>query len=186
MQEETSAFLEVQRTTSQGEYSHLVEQSLVDECRSLPRQISSPLLCRQTSIGGLFRDETDAGLRASIRGQRVFLYKFLGQLDFLNGDRHVDRFQTMLASEPKAVVISLENVPWIDPDGIEALKSMVRTMDNAGVEVFLASARPKVEQALNREEWYQEKTARDRRTVFTTMQPALLAAVGGAPLSLCL
>merc|ERR1719277_2122298 len=59
----------------------------------------------------LFIGEGAEPLTPTVRGDRVFVYKFLGQVDFLAGDRHVDRFQAMLKSGPRAVVIALQNVP---------------------------------------------------------------------------
>jgi len=126
---------------------------------------------------GLFMEEGNQGASPTLRGDRVYLYKLLGQLDFLAGDKHADRIQTILASEPKAVVIALQNVPWVDPDGMEALRDIITMLDENMVQVYLACPRPKVKQALEKQDWWREKMAGCQR-VFPTEKSALMAAVG--------
>jgi MFS superfamily sulfate permease-like transporter len=131
---------------------------------------------RQTSMTTeLFVEE--ANEEPTVRGNRVFLYKLLGQLDFLAGDRHVDRVTAILASGPKAVVVAMQNVPWVDPDGMEALRDIITMLDENMVQVYLACPRPKVVEMLEKESWFQEKMA-DCQRVFPTEKSALMAAVG--------
>merc|ERR1711963_1323052 len=132
---------------------------------------------QESATADLFMNEDDEHLSPTMRGHRVFVYKFLGQVGFLTGDRHVDRFQAILKSEPKAVVIALQNVPWVDPDGMEALRDIITMLDENMVQVYLACPRPKVAQTLEKQGWFKEKMAGCQR-VFPTEKSALKAAVG--------
>lgn len=175
---ETAAFTRLVSGSGQHNHSHMAYAPEFDGIRESDRQASP--FDRQVSVTpGLFADEANTHLQPTVRGDRVFLYKFLGQLDFLAGDRHVDRFQAVLASEPKAVVIAMQNVPWVDPDGMEALRDIITMLDENMVQVYLACPRPKVAKTLEMEAWYQEKIAGCQR-VFITERSALLAAVGNS------
>ena len=61
------------------------------------------------------------------------------------------------------MVISMHNVPWIDPDGMDALESMVTMPGVHGARVVLASPRPKVAQALAQEAGRLGKMAKARQ-----------------------
>jgi len=179
---ETAAFSRL--TSGEHSHSHMAyapEFDHIKECSegdAFDRHSSN--FDRQVSgTRGLFMDENTESLQPTMRGDRVFLYKFFGQLDFLAGDRHVDRFQAILASGPKAVVIAMQNVPWVDPDGMEALRDIITMLDENMVKVYLACPRPKVAETLENEEWYQEKIAGCQR-VFPTEKAALIAAVGAS------
>merc|ERR1712151_102646 len=133
---------------------------------------------RQVSVTpDLFAREGKERLTPTVRGDRVFLYKFLGQLDFLAGDRHVDRVQGILKSGPKAVVLAMQNVPWVDPDGLEALRDIIAMLDDNHVQVYLACPRPKVTEVLEKEAWYLEKTV-SGQFVYSSEKAALMSAVG--------
>jgi len=132
---------------------------------------------RQTSVTPhLFAGEGPERLTPTVRGDRVFLYKFLGQVDFLCGDRHVDRIQALLKSGPKAVVLALQNVPWVDPDGLEALRDIVTMLDDNNVLAYMACPRQKVAEALETETWYSEKIGSGQH-VYPTEKAALIAAI---------
>merc|ERR1712190_83355 len=149
-------------------YSHMAYAPEFDQFN---RQ-ESDQFGRQVSVTpGLFERSVTA------RGDRVFLYKFLGQLDFLAGDRHVYRVQGILKSGPKAVVLAMQNVPWVDPDGLEALRDMIAMLDASHVQVYLACPRPKVTEALEKEAWYHEMTG-NGQFVHSSEKSALISAVG--------
>jgi len=174
-QRETAAFSR-QTSGQKLKYSHM---AFAPEFDHIPEGHEASVWDRQVSpTPELFMDENNEYLQPTERGDRVFLYKFLGQLDFLAGDRHVDRFQAMLASGPKAVVIAMQNVPWVDPDGMEALRDIIAMLDENMVQVYLACPRKKVSKTLAKEEWYKEKIAKCQR-VFPTEKSALIAAAGG-------
>jgi len=84
----------------------------------------------------------------SVKGDRVYLYRFLGQVSYLNGEKHAERLAGILEGEPKAVVLDLGHVPWIDPDGLEALEQTTRQLQMAGVKVIIAAPRPLVHEGL--------------------------------------
>jgi len=180
----TTSYIESRRETAafsklagaEHTHSHMAYAPEFDHVKE--RQGEDDGFARQLSVTpGLFTGDGTEPLTPTARGTRVFLYKFLGQVDFLAGDRHVDRFQAILASGPKAVVIALQNVPWVDPDGMEAMRDIITMLDENMVQVYLACPRPKVAATLKKEAWYQEKILNSRR-VFPTEKSALIAAVG--------
>jgi len=156
--------LESQLASASPHYSHMAYAPEFDQ------------FSRQESVtADLFAREGMERLTPTVRGDRVFLYKFLGQLDFLAGDRHVDRVQGILKSGPKAVVLAMQNVPWVDPDGLEALRDIIAMLDDNEVQVYLACPRPKVTEVLEKEAWYHEKIG---HSVYSTEKSALISAVG--------
>merc|ERR1711920_426005 len=166
--------LEAQLASPKAQYSHMAYAPEFDQ---FSRQ-ESDQFGRQVSVTpDLFAREGNEPLTPSVRGDRVFLYKFLGQLDFLAGDRHVDRIQAILKSGPKAVVLAMQNVPWVDPDGLEALRDIILMLGDSEVQVYLACPRPKVTEALEKEAWYHE-TVGSGKHVCPTEKAALISAVG--------
>jgi MFS superfamily sulfate permease-like transporter len=93
---------------------------------------------------------------------QVYLYKIMGQLDFLNGEKHIDRLRILAGTGPMAVVISLQNAGWTDPDGVQSLRIIVEMLEESKVVPFIISARPKVNQALEREDWHQKLMRKNR------------------------
>jgi len=165
---------EAQLASPKAQYSHMAYAPEFDQ---FSRQ-ESDQFGRQVSVTpDLFAREGKESLTPTVRGDRVFLYKFLGQLDFLAGDRHVDRVQGILKSGPKAVVLAMQNVPWVDPDGLEALRDMIAMLDASHVQVYLACPRPKVTEALEKEAWYHEMTC-SGQFVHSSEKSALISAVG--------
>jgi len=174
--------LESQLASTAPNYSHMAyapefDQFSRQESDQFGRQVSDQF-GRQVSVTpNLFAGEGNERLTPTTRGDRVFLYKFLGQLDFLAGDRHVDRVQGILKSGPKAMVLAMQNVPWVDPDGLEALRDMIAMLGDNDVQVYLACPRPKVTEVLEKEAWYQEKIG-SGQFVYSTEKAALISAVG--------
>jgi MFS superfamily sulfate permease-like transporter len=109
-------------------------------------------------VGAQLKDQ----LRTLAGGNQVYLYKIFGQLDFLNGEKHIDRLRILAGTGPMAVVISLQNAGWTDPDGVQSLRSMVEMLEEAKVGAFIISARPKVTQALEKEDWHQKLMQKKR------------------------
>merc|ERR1712176_772752 len=172
--ENSDSELEAQLASTKAQYSHMAYAPEFDQ---FSRQ-ESDQFGRQVSVTpDLFAREGKESLTPTVRGDRVFLYKFLGQLDFLAGDRHVDRVQGILKSGPKAVVLAMQNVPWVDPDGLEALRDIVAMLGDNQVQVYLACPRPKVTEVLEKEEWYHEKFG-SGQFVYSTEKSALISAVG--------
>merc|ERR1712176_1187828 len=166
--------LEAQLASPKAQYSHMAYAPEFDQ---FSRQ-ESDQFGRQVSVTpDLFAREGKESLTPTVRGDRVFLYKFLGQLDFLAGDRHVDRIQGILKSGPKAIVLAMQNVPWVDPDGLEALRDIVAMLGDNQVQVYLACPRSKVTEVLEKEEWYHEKFG-SGQFVYSTEKSALISAVG--------
>merc|ERR1711920_1169960 len=164
--------LEASLASAVPNYSHMAYAPEFDQ---FSRQESDDF-GRQVSVTpDLFAREGQERLTPTVRGDRVFLYKFLGQLDFLAGDRHVDRVQGILKSGPKAIVLAMQNVPWVDPDGLEALRDIIAMLDDNEVQVYLACPRPKVTEVLEKEAWYHEKIG---HSVYSTEKSALISAVG--------
>jgi len=166
--------LESQLANTKPSYSHMAYAPEFDQ---FSRQESDQFGRQESVTPELFAREGKERLTPTVRGDRVFLYKFLGQLDFLAGDRHVDRIQGILKSGPKAVVLAMQNVPWVDPDGLEALRDIVAMLDDNDVKAYLACPRPKVTEVLEMEAWYQEKMGSDD-FVHSTEKSALIFAVG--------
>merc|ERR1712060_349656 len=159
--------LEASLASPAPHYSHMAYAPEFDQ---FSRQ-ESDQFGRQVSVtADLFAHQGKERLTPTVRGDRVFLYKFLGQLDFLAGDRHVDRVQGILKSGPKAMVLAMQNVPWVDPDGLEALRDIIAMLDDNEVRVYLACPRPKVTEVLEKEAWYHEKIG---HSVYSTEKSAL-------------
>lgn len=85
----------------------------------------------------------------SERGDRVYLYRFLGQVSYLNGEKHMERISTILQAWPKAIVLDLCHVAWIDTDGLDAFEQILLEIKMAKVKVFLSAARPLVQEVLD-------------------------------------
>merc|ERR1712228_1170430 len=165
---------ESQPASPKANHSHL---AYAPEFEQFSRQESDQFGRQVSATPNLFAGEGNEPLTPTVRGERVFLYKFLGQLDFLAGDRHVDRIQGILKSGPKAVVLAMQNVPWVDPDGLEALRDIVAMLDDNQVQAYLACPRPKVTEALEKEAWYHEKIG-SGPFVYSRQKAALISAVG--------
>jgi len=71
----------------------------------------------------------------------------------------------------------MQNVPWVDPDGLEALRDIIAMLDDNKVQVYLACSRPKVTEVLEKEAWYHEKIG-SGHFVYSTEKSALISAVG--------
>lgn len=117
----------------------------------------------------------------SCRGDRVYLYRFLGQVSYLNGEKHVERLNAILECTPKAIVLDLGHVSWIDADGIEAFEMVIKQFHARKVEVFLAAPRPLVQMQLDTVMANQHEELLSPRHVVATALFALEAAleVGG-------
>lgn len=100
--------------------------------------------------------------RMSSTAQRVYLYEILGQMDYLGCERHTQRLQALIQETPLAVVLGLQNVPWIDTDGLEAFAFIANEFQEGKVTFFLGGAREEVLEAFEAEEWFQhlKKTGR--------------------------
>jgi SulP family sulfate permease len=65
----------------------------------------------------------------------------------------VDRFESALLhtnTEPRAVVVSLENVPFIDLTALASLQETIGQLRRHGVDVALCCARPRVAERIDK------------------------------------
>jgi SulP family sulfate permease len=124
------------------------------------------------------RDDIQKGERmcrqVSSRKTRVYFYSFIGQVSFLNADKHAERLHAVLECHPHAVVLCMQNVPWIDPDGLDALRMILDMFVKNNVAIYLAGARTHVLERLQKEAWFLEADKQHR--VFPFAQLALSAA----------
>ncbi len=85
-------------------------------------------------------------------GGDVIVYRFAGQMNYINSQSHLDNLNKM--NGVHTVILNFRNLFYIDMDGIDSLKEIIETMRAGGKKVIITSAGPFILPALEREEWF--------------------------------
>lgn len=110
------------------------------------------------------------------RSERVYLYTVFGQIDFLNAEKHIERINAIAHANPHAIVLSLQNVPWIDVDGLAALEGGVAACRACDVDIYFAGIRAAVQEQLELDTWFSDLAKQEPPRILPTTAAALEAA----------
>lgn len=100
----------------------------------------------------------------------VLVYRFAGQLTYVNVQSHMNTIVAMNGGA-KFVILSLRNLFFIDMDGVQALGEMIDILEAKGKKVFISAVSGLVSDSLKREHWSIEMHKKER--VFESTQDAL-------------
>jgi MFS superfamily sulfate permease-like transporter len=102
----------------------------------------------------------------------VTVVRLSGELTYFNAQAHA---QTLKQLRCPAVVLSLRNLYYVDPDGVEELGEMIHETEVAGRQVVLAGVCDTVRSMLVQVPWFQ-RLEREGRVYDRTM--SALTALG--------
>lgn len=100
----------------------------------------------------------------------VLVYRFAGQLTYVNSQSHMNTIIAMNGGA-KFIVLSLRNLFFIDMDGSDALGEMIDILEAKGKKTFIAGVNGLVSDSLRKVKWFSDMHDKDR--VFESTQDAL-------------
>ena len=100
----------------------------------------------------------------------VVVYRFAGQLNYVNAQSHANTLAT-INDDVHTVILSLRNLFYVDMDGMDALGEMIETLEGKGKKVFVSAANGASADLLKKENWFQKM--HDTGKVFVSTQEAL-------------
>ena len=100
----------------------------------------------------------------------VLVYRFAGQLTYVNSQSHMNTIIAMNGGA-KFIVLSLRNLFFIDMDGSDALGEMIDILEAKGKKTFIAGVNGLVSDSLRKVRWFSDMHDKDR--VFESTQDAL-------------
>lgn len=84
------------------------------------------------------------------KDSHVLVYSIKGQLVYINGQAHINRFQNSI-KEYKAVILRLRELHFIDTDGISALDEIIDEIKKQGKPVALTGVNGNIQQRVKHE-----------------------------------
>lgn len=114
----------------------------------------------------------DAQLAASAQKAGILLYTFRGKLTYINCQAHLVRFETGFAQPYTTMILNLQNVNFIDIDGIDAFDEIVDILHKQNKKVMIAGAHPPIKSLLSALS-AEFVTLQNRASVFETTADAL-------------
>lgn len=100
----------------------------------------------------------------------VVVYRFAGQLTYVNIQSHINTVTAMNGGAQFAV-LSLRNLFFIDMDGVEALKEIVDIFESKGKKVYITAVNGLVSDSLKKKRWFSDM--HDDGRVLESTQDAL-------------
>jgi SulP family sulfate permease len=100
----------------------------------------------------------------------VLVYRFAGQLTYINAQGHLQAL-AQINDETKTVVLSFRNLFYIDIDGIDAVAEMIELLEQNGKTVYLSSVNHLIGALVKRSSWYV--SLRDAGRIFDSASHAL-------------
>lgn len=94
-------------------------------------------------------------LRARSDQGDVFVYRFAGPLTYVNAQAHVEALDRVV--EPHSVVLALRNVFFMDCDGVDALESILESLESRGKRVAFTGVGELLEPLLSHHAFYARK-----------------------------
>lgn len=85
----------------------------------------------------------------------VLVYRFAGQLTYINAQGHLQAL-SQISESTKTVVLSLRNLFYIDIDGIDAISEMIELLEQNGKAVYLCSINQQIKVMVKRASWYPQ------------------------------
>ncbi len=102
--------------------------------------------------------------------QQMLMYAFKGKLVYLNSQAHIVRFQTDF-KQYAGVILELQNLYYIDLDGVDALDEIIELLQNRGQTVTVIVRTTHIKNILLHSKRF--KKLQDTGCVFATVQEAL-------------
>lgn len=100
----------------------------------------------------------------------VVVYRFAGQLTYVNIQSHINTVTAMNGGAQFAV-LSLRNLFFIDMDGVEALKEIADIFESKGKKVYITAVNGLVSDSLKKKRWFRDM--HDDGRVLESTQDAL-------------
>lgn len=100
----------------------------------------------------------------------VIVYRFAGQLTYVNIQSHINTV-TAMNGGAKFAVLSLRNLFFIDMDGVTALKEITGIFESKGKKVMISAVNGLVSDSLKKQKWFMAMHEHER--VFESTQDAL-------------
>ncbi|MFZ3032066.1 MAG: SulP family inorganic anion transporter [Candidatus Moraniibacteriota bacterium] len=100
----------------------------------------------------------------------VVVYRFAGQLTYVNIQSHINTVTAMNGGAQFAV-LSLRNLFFIDMDGVEALKEIADIFESKGKKVYITAVNGLVSDSLKKKHWFRDM--HDDGRVLESTQDAL-------------
>ncbi len=100
----------------------------------------------------------------------VLVYRFAGQLTYINAQGHLQAL-SRINEETKAVVLSFRNLFYIDIDGVDAVAEMIEQLEQDGKMVYLSSVNHLIGALIKRSKWYT--SLRDAGRIFDSASHAV-------------
>ena len=127
--------------------------------------------------------QDELALRGQTLPEGVLVFTVTGPLFF----GAVENFERALAhthADPKAVIVRMDGIPFIDITGLQSLEEAIRDLQKRGVRVILAGANPRVAAKLRRAHVLQlvgaDNFVPDLAAAITALQTAATNPVGAA------
>lgn len=100
----------------------------------------------------------------------VLVYRFAGQLTYINAQGHLEAL-SQISADTKLVVLSFRNLFYIDIDGVDAVAEMIDLLERNGKTVYLSGVNRLVGAMVKRSGWYGN--LKDSGRVFESASHAL-------------
>ena len=95
----------------------------------------------------------------------VVVYRFAGELTYFNGESHEDAIKKINAD---TIILSLRNLFYIDLDGVETLKEIIKDQKKRGHIVYVTGASEYILPLLEKAVWFVQKEKEGRIFQSTT------------------
>jgi sulfate permease, SulP family len=103
--------------------------------------------------------------------EHILVYSIKGKLVYINSEAHMLRFQDF--AQYVAIVLNLEDLYYIDFDGIKAIEEIIRLTDKRGQPMALVRPKKQIEAMLVHSDAYRE--LEKRGLVFDSIKDALVS-----------
>lgn len=114
---------------------------------------------------------TDKPLTETREGD-VLVYRFAGELTYVNSKSHIETFPTLLPK--KGIVLNFRHLFYIDLDGVEALDEIIEHLRAKKQSIYITGIRDEVDLFIKEQHWYKELVKKG--CVFERTQEAVHAA----------
>ncbi|MDD2766650.1 MAG: SulP family inorganic anion transporter [Candidatus Moranbacteria bacterium] len=101
----------------------------------------------------------------------VIVYRFAGQLTYVNIQSHINTVEAMNGGAQFAV-LSLRNLFFMDMDGVTGLKEIIDIFEAKGKKVYITAVGSLINDSLKKEKWFV--ILHDNERVFESTQDALI------------
>lgn len=119
-------------------------------------------------------DPQGSGVEQDRRGTAM-VYRFAGELTYLNSANHVDEVQK-IGPEITSIILNFKNLFYVDADGMEALDEIIEYAELRKLEVYVTGVHNVVLPMLNTSTWFRhmEKDGRVLASSHEAIKKALV------------